>query len=61
MSLTRGFAMVRRTDATTAACRVSAILFVGKNGRGVVLNFVGGAEANVHEDFDKMALLSPEF
>ncbi|ALE15928.1 hypothetical protein AMC99_00618 [Altererythrobacter epoxidivorans] len=53
--------MFRRTDGTTAACRVSAILFVGRNERGIVLNFAGGAQVNVHEDFDEvMALLSQE-
>ena len=61
MSLPKGFAMFRRTDGTAAVCRVSAILFVGKNERGVVLNFAGGAQVNVHEDFDEvMALLSSE-
>lgn len=53
--------MFRRTDGTAAACRVSAVLFVGKNERGVVLNFSGGAQVNVHEDFDEvMALLASE-
>ena len=61
MSLPNGFVMFRRTDGTVAACRVSAILFVAKNERGVVLNFAGGAQVNVHEDFDEvMALLSSE-
>ncbi|WP_157058236.1 hypothetical protein [Altererythrobacter epoxidivorans] len=61
MTLPKGFAMFRRTDGTTAACRVSAILFVGRNERGIVLNFAGGAQVNVHEDFDEvMALLSQE-
>ena len=54
--------MIRRTDATAAACRISAILFVGKNERDIILNFAGGAQVNAQEDFDEvMTLLSPEF
>ncbi|WP_394729313.1 hypothetical protein [Altererythrobacter sp. GH1-8] len=60
MSLPPGFAMFQRTDGTAVACRVSQIVFVGRSERGVVLNFNGGAQVNVHEDFDHvMALLTP--
>ncbi|WFL76565.1 hypothetical protein P7228_11225 [Altererythrobacter arenosus] len=52
------FVMLHRTDGSGVACRVSQVLFVGRGERGAILNFPGGAQVNVHEDFDQvMALL----
>lgn len=52
------FVMLHRTDGSGVACRMAKVLFVGRGERGAVLNFPGGAQVNVHEDFDEvMALL----
>lgn len=59
MSAQTEFVMFHRTDGTAVACRVAQIVFVGRSERGAVLNFAGGAQVNVHEDFDEvMKLLS---
>ena len=61
MSMKPDFVMFHRTDGTAVACRVEKILFVGRGERGAVLNFSGGAQVNVHENFDEvMDILSAE-
>ena len=47
-----GFTIFHRTDGSEVAFRTSAILFIGRGERGAVLNFAGGTQVNVHEDFD---------
>lgn len=54
MSNKRGFVMFHRTDGSAVACRAEKILFVGKGERGAILNFSGGAQVNVHENFDEV-------
>ncbi len=52
------FVLLHRTDGSGVACRIAQVLFVGRGERGAILNFPGGAQVNVHEDFDEvMALL----
>lgn len=52
------FVLFHRTDGSGVACRIAQVLFVGRGERGAILNFPGGAQVNVHEDFDEvMALL----
>lgn len=57
MSQKSSFAMLHRTDGSEVACRIAEVLFVGKGERGAVLNFPGGAQVNVHEDFDEVLAL----
>ena len=53
--------MFHRTDGTAVACRAEKILFVGRGERGAILNFSGGAQVNVHENFDEvMDILAAE-
>lgn len=53
--------MFHRTDGSEVACRTTAILFVGRGERGAILNFAGGMQVNVHEDYDAvLAILTAQ-
>lgn len=51
------FVMLHRTDGSGVACRIAQVMFVGKGERGAILNFPGGTQVNVHEDFDEVMTL----
>lgn len=58
------FVKFQRGDGSTVACQTANILFVARGDHGSILNFGGGTQLNVREEFDdvlaKLSGRSPE-
>lgn len=61
MSIKPDFVMFHRTDGTAVSCCAEKIIFGGRGEWGAILNFSGGTQINVHENFDEvMDILTAE-
>lgn len=47
-----GFVLFQRSDGSQVAGQISNIIYAAKGDHGAVLNFGGGIQVNVREDFE---------